>query len=87
MNSERLLRTLGARVRGQPAPEVDVVQAVMHSIRRNEATTTNSRRILSLEAVAALVVAGIVAVPAMQSLAMLLDPMVSLFSGFEAAFR
>lgn len=87
MNDDREFQALRARVRNQAAPEVDVIESVMVSVRRAELSMARSRRVLSVEAAAAFVVVVLVSVAAMDSVSALLDPMLSLFGGFEVAFR
>ena len=70
-------------LRRLPAPPVDVVVRVMSSIRKREVTAGQSGRVLSLEAVAAFILAAAVLLPAVQSIVTLFDPMIALFTRFD----
>ncbi len=85
-HDDKRLQQLVASARQNPAPAVDVVGRAMKSIRAQEAAPV-SNRLYSLEAVFALLVVVCVAIPASESAAALLDPMIMLFSSVEAAFQ
>jgi hypothetical protein len=85
-HDDKRLQQLVASARQIPAPAADVVASAMKSIRAKE-TASASNLFFSIEAAVAFLAAVCVVIPAMESAAALLDPMIVLFSSVEAAFQ